>query len=79
MEISGFSGKQNEVDFALSTLRGAARLEQMRMIWRGKYYKKCCGWITLGREKWNQETRQMIEQQLQGQALSVNAQFIIED
>lgn len=76
VEISGFSGKENEIGLALFILCGAVRLDEMHIMWSPKHYERCCGCIMLPRKKWDEES---IRQKLQGRAISKNAHLIIQD
>lgn len=77
MEISGFDGTENVMELALYVLRGATRLEEMRISRCGKIYW-ITGWGIDGRNPWNEETCKMLHTRLQGQAVSNAAKLIIQ-
>ncbi|GER27510.1 FBD-associated F-box protein [Striga asiatica] len=79
VEITGFCGYRNEIEFALYILENAECLEQMQI-------SRCPNWhFRFGRSverkhkpRWSRHTREDIRQQLQGRALSETARVIIQ-
>ncbi|KAI3465154.1 hypothetical protein Pfo_021817 [Paulownia fortunei] len=78
MEISGFGGTKNEIDFALYILKSAVSLEQMYISRHAKYYIGFGKWMEQGRPPWSEEKHKMIHRKLQEQALSKTVQVIIQ-
>ncbi|GER40605.1 FBD-associated F-box protein [Striga asiatica] len=69
VEITGFCGFINEIEFALYILENATCLEQMQI-------SRCPKWHS-DKPRWCQQTRENIRQQLQGRALSETARVTI--
>ncbi|KAI3458654.1 hypothetical protein Pfo_015317 [Paulownia fortunei] len=78
VEISGFGGTKNEIDFALYILKCAVSLEQMYISRLAKYYIGFSRWMVQGRPPWSEQKHKMIRKQLQEQALSRTVQVIIQ-
>ncbi|GFP96147.1 hypothetical protein PHJA_001758800 [Phtheirospermum japonicum] len=79
VEIWGFKGTDNQIELALYLLRNALVLEQMRVCCCSKLYSVLSrAWHNLPADPWSPETREDIRNKLQGQALSENAQLIIQ-
>ncbi|GER26458.1 FBD-associated F-box protein [Striga asiatica] len=76
VEITGFCGSRNEIDFALYILENAICLEQMQISrcpkWRIGFDSD--RWIKHeDKPRWSQQTRENICKQLQGRSLSETA------
>ncbi|KAH6763575.1 hypothetical protein C2S52_021008 [Perilla frutescens var. hirtella] len=65
LEISGFSGTDNEIEFASYILNSAVALEQMFIIrcelYFEQYQKK---WMEFTTDPWSEDTRKMIQERL---------------
>lgn len=79
VEISGFVGTKNYIEFALYILKSATRLEQM-CIYRamGKFFYLGISKFNAFDTPWTEDTLGMIHTQLQGQAVSEIAQLTIQ-
>ncbi|KAL3843447.1 hypothetical protein ACJIZ3_000850 [Penstemon smallii] len=79
VELTGFTGTENEMRLALYILKTAVSLKQMRII---RCQKRYVGygrweWMENMESRFNEEKRRMIHERLEGQALSKSAQVII--
>lgn len=70
VEITGFVGTENDIEFALYILQSAPSLEEM-------YIKWMCG-RRARTTPWSTEMLRMIEKQLQGQGVSKFPTLIIQ-
>ncbi|GER34579.1 F-box family protein [Striga asiatica] len=78
VEITGFCGSRNEIDFALYILENAICLEQMQISRCPKWHVGFDRWLKCEHKpRWSQQTRENICQQLQGRSLSETARVII--
>ncbi|KAL7118128.1 hypothetical protein ACP275_03G115700 [Erythranthe tilingii] len=81
MEIGGFGGTENEMEFALYILKSAINLEEMHISRCNKVYLKTRegpgNWNSRYKVPWSKKEYEMIHEQLQGQAVS-NARIIIQ-
>ncbi|CAA0831479.1 Unknown protein [Striga hermonthica] len=78
VEITGFCGSRNEIDFALYILENATCLEQMQISRCPKWHIGFDRWMERDdKPQWSQQTRENICQQLQGRAISKTARIII--
>ncbi|KAL3843444.1 hypothetical protein ACJIZ3_000847 [Penstemon smallii] len=79
VELSGFSGTENEMGLALYILKCAATLKRMRIIRCPKLYVGYgrWDWMKNVETRFSKEKRRMIHERLQGQALSESAQVTI--
>ncbi|GFP95962.1 F-box/FBD/LRR-repeat protein at5g56420 [Phtheirospermum japonicum] len=78
VEMSGFDGTENEMEFALYILKSAVNLEQLLISKCNKYYRGYGWWKRTNSRPWSDETYEMIQKQLQGHALSNTARIIIQ-
>lgn len=78
MEISGFVGTENDIEFALYMLKSATGLEEMYISRCSKIYNGCGLWGGKHATPWSKAARRMIEKRLQRQAVSKTARVIIE-
>ncbi|GFP81390.1 F-box/LRR-repeat protein 13 [Phtheirospermum japonicum] len=79
VEITGFCGSRNEIEFALHILKSAPRLEQMQISRCPKWHIGFVRWMEReDKTPWSQQTRKKILKQLQSQALSKTARVIIQ-
>lgn len=80
MELSGFVGTKNDIEFALYILKSATSLEKMLISRHLKMYHGSGWWTSGGNDiiPWSDETQNMIQRQLEGQAVSKSAQVIIQ-
>ncbi|CAA0815323.1 Unknown protein [Striga hermonthica] len=73
VEITGFCGSRNEIEFALYVLENTSCLEQMQI-------SRCPKWHSdtgFDKPRWSQQTRESMCRQLQGRALSGTTRVII--
>ncbi|KAL9173367.1 hypothetical protein ABFS82_03G109000 [Erythranthe guttata] len=82
MEIGGFNGTKNEMEFALYILKSAINLVEMHISRCCKVYLKSREgpgtWISIQRIPWSKNKYKTIHERLQGQAVSKTAQVIIQ-
>lgn len=77
MEISGFDGTNDEVEFVLYILRIAISLETMHIYRCCKMYVGYVAWSNLFGDPWSEEMYSLIRPGLiQGEAISRTAQVI---
>lgn len=77
VELSGFVGVDNEIEFASYILKTAVALDQMLIIGCLKVYTQDRGCVWYPKKPWSGKTRKNIEQSLQHQARSNSAKLII--
>ncbi|KAL7155902.1 hypothetical protein ABFS83_03G107300 [Erythranthe nasuta] len=77
IEISGFIGTENEIEFASYILKSARRLELMRISPCYKDHEAFDRWRKIFPTPWSKEVHKMIETRLQGIAISDTAQLVI--
>ncbi|KAH6831755.1 hypothetical protein C2S53_008374 [Perilla frutescens var. hirtella] len=77
VEITGFRGTDYEIEFALYILKSAVALEQMFIIRCVRCYSGFGSWRNMYGVPWTEETRNKIQQRLQGQALSKTAKLMM--
>lgn len=77
MEISGFDGTEEELEFALYILKIAVSLETMHIIRCCKRYLGYAAWSNLVENPWSEEIHRMIHTKLHGHAISGTAQVIV--
>ncbi|CAA0827840.1 F-box/FBD/LRR-repeat protein [Striga hermonthica] len=79
VEITGFCGSINEIEFALYILENATCLEQMQISrCPNKWHTGFGRWMEHeDKPRWSRQTRKNIRQQLQGRALSETARIFI--
>ncbi|KAL9173423.1 hypothetical protein ABFS82_03G113500 [Erythranthe guttata] len=78
MEISGFVGTENEIEFALYILKSAISLEKMQINRCCKIYEGSNRWRRRYETPWSEDERNSIHMKLQGQAVSKTAQVFIQ-
>lgn len=78
MEFSGFIGTKNDIELALYILKSATCLEEMLISRYFKMYNGYGSWLSRYEDPWSEETQRMIQEQLQGQAVSMDARVIIQ-
>ncbi|CAH9136568.1 unnamed protein product [Cuscuta epithymum] len=78
VDICGFDGTENEIEFLLYILKSAVILEQMLISSSAKSYRGYGRWWELKRS-WSGETFEVIQSRLQDEAVSSIAQLIFEN
>ncbi|KAL7116997.1 hypothetical protein ACP275_03G043100 [Erythranthe tilingii] len=78
VELSGFLGTQNELEFALYVLKSAVGLDLMHINTCRKVYGGFGSWVYVDKTPWSRQTYKTIHRQLRGQALSKTARLVIQ-
>ncbi|KAL8059702.1 hypothetical protein ABFX02_03G104200 [Erythranthe guttata] len=78
MEISGFVGTENEIEFASYILKSAMCLEKMVVSRCLKKYTGSARWRSRFETPWSEEMLRMIHARLQGKAISEAALVVIQ-
>ncbi|KAL7156088.1 hypothetical protein ABFS83_03G119700 [Erythranthe nasuta] len=76
VEISGFVGTENEIEFALYILKSAVGLEKLVMSKCLSIYMGTINCRTRSENRWSEEKHEMISRRLRGQAISETAQVV---
>ncbi|KAL7118184.1 hypothetical protein ACP275_03G119800 [Erythranthe tilingii] len=76
VEISGFVGTENEIEFALYILKSAVGLEKLVISKCLSIYMGTINCRTRSENRWSEEKHEMISRRLGGQAISETAQVV---